>query len=332
MGRANGPRLALALLPIFLGGCSGSIVKDSAPVRTDIDFGRIPDAVPRAEPKSRYGNPASYVVMGKRYRVRDNAEAFVQRGMASWYGTKFHGRRTSSGEVYDMYKMTAAHKTLPLPTYVEVTNLFTGRSVVVKVNDRGPFHDDRIIDLSYAAARKLKITGSGTAMVEIRALSPKDPSETGLIANAPGKTTDVGGSVRTANTGADDNSEETPPRPSVLKETAAVRPAILAAAEPQKRAEPIETASPPLRPNTPESAQASRLFLQIGAFASRGNAERLRQRLTGSVSSISIQAGAGAEQPLYRVRVGPLTSEDEAAALAARLSEVGIQSPRVIRD
>ena len=111
-----------------------------------------------------------YVVNGKQYFTLPSARGFTQRGIASWYGPKFHGRRTSSGETYDMYKMTAAHKTLPLPTYVAVRNLATGREIVVRVNDRGPFHGDRIIDLSYAAATKLGIARRGTGLVEVRAL------------------------------------------------------------------------------------------------------------------------------------------------------------------
>jgi rare lipoprotein A len=129
-----------------------------------------PDAVPRPEPRSRYGNPPFYEVFGQRYYVLDTAEGYVERGLASWYGRKFHGKRTSSGEPYDMYAMTAAHKTLPLPTYVRVTNLENGRSVIVKVNDRGPFHANRIIDLSYAAATRLGIAERGTGMVEVRAI------------------------------------------------------------------------------------------------------------------------------------------------------------------
>ena len=138
----------------------------------DIGLSSIPDAVPRIEPRSRYGNPRSYVVDGKQYFTLSSARGFVQRGIASWYGPKFHGRRTSSGEPYDMYKMTAAHKTLPLPTYVLVRNLGTGRKIVVRVNDRGPFHGDRILDLSYAAASKLGIARRGTGLVEVRALEP----------------------------------------------------------------------------------------------------------------------------------------------------------------
>ena len=131
-----------------------------------------PDAIPRVEPRSRYGNPASYTVFGKRYYTLPNSQGFTERGIASWYGKKFHGRRTSSGETYDMYAMTAAHTRLPLPTYVQVTNLENGKQVVVRVNDRGPFHQNRVIDLSYSAASKLDIVEQGTGLVEIRALDP----------------------------------------------------------------------------------------------------------------------------------------------------------------
>ena len=134
------------------------------------DVSAVPDAVPRAEPRSTLGNPRSYVVNGKQYFTLDSARGFVQRGVASWYGPKFHGRSTSSGETYDMYQMTAAHKTLPLPTYVSVRNLSTGDEIVVRVNDRGPFHGDRIIDLSYAAALKLGFARKGTELVEVQAL------------------------------------------------------------------------------------------------------------------------------------------------------------------
>jgi rare lipoprotein A len=141
------------------------------------DVSHVPDAVPRVEPRSRGGNPNSYVVFGKRYHTLKTSSGFVERGVASWYGKKFHGRKTSNGETYDMYIMTAAHKRLPIPTYVEVTNLENGRRVVVRVNDRGPFHDNRIIDLSYAAASRIGMLGKGTALVEIRAIDPRAPKQ-----------------------------------------------------------------------------------------------------------------------------------------------------------
>lgn len=130
-----------------------------------------PDPMARIEPRSRYGNPSSYVVFGKRYYPLPSSYNFVERGIASWYGKKFHGKRTSSGETYNMYAMTAAHTRLPLPTYVQVTNLKNNKQIVVRVNDRGPFYDNRIIDLSYAAATKLGIVRKGTALVEVRSLN-----------------------------------------------------------------------------------------------------------------------------------------------------------------
>jgi peptidoglycan lytic transglycosylase len=153
---------------------------DTAPNK-QIDVSNIPNAVPKNEARSRYGNPKSYVVFDKRYYVMESSKGFVEKGIASWYGTKFHGRRTSSGETYDMYAMTAAHKNLPLPTYVKVTNLGNGKYIIVKVNDRGPFHENRIIDLSYTAAIKLDIIKKGTGLVEIRAIEPGQaiPSSSG---------------------------------------------------------------------------------------------------------------------------------------------------------
>lgn len=144
------------------------------PPRGAVDLASVADAVPRHEPRSRYGNPESYEVFGRRYRVMRSASGYVERGIASWYGTKFHGRRTSSGEAYDMFAMTAAHKSLPIPSYVRVTNLANGRSTIVRVNDRGPFVKNRIIDLSYAAAHRLGVVGNGTAPVEVRAIDPDE--------------------------------------------------------------------------------------------------------------------------------------------------------------
>ena len=160
----------LLLAAFTLVSCAEKTVKDSAPRKASVDVDSVPNAVPKKEPKSKYGNPESYEVFGKRYYVLNDNKGFVQKGIASWYGKKFHGRRTSSGETYDMYAMTAAHKELPLPTYVEVTNLKNNKKIIVKVNDRGPFHDNRIIDLSYTAARKLDIVANGTGLVEVRAI------------------------------------------------------------------------------------------------------------------------------------------------------------------
>jgi rare lipoprotein A len=142
--------------------------QDGAPIKnTNVSF---KEPIPVKEPLSRYGNPTEYKVDGRKYEVLKSSTGYKTRGIASWYGTKFHKQRTSSGEPYNMYVMTAAHKTLPLPTYVKVKNLSNGREAIVKVNDRGPFHADRVIDLSYAAALKLGVFPKGTAPVEIETL------------------------------------------------------------------------------------------------------------------------------------------------------------------
>jgi len=142
---------------------------DGAP-SGNFDASNIPDAVPKKVAKSKYGNPKSYVVAGKRYHVLASTKGYSKVGHASWYGTKFHGRLTSSRERYNMYAMTAASPHLPIPSYVRVTNMQNNKSVIVKVNDRGPFRSDRIIDLSYAAAKKLGYTGKGTAKVHVSAI------------------------------------------------------------------------------------------------------------------------------------------------------------------
>ena len=178
----RGWRRALALCAAgLIGGCAvfgpdagptPTEVEDGPPASSEIpyDLGRLPDPVPSVEPPSRYGNPPSYDVAGVTYYPVKSAAGYRAEGVASWYGTKFHGRRTSSGETYDMFKLTAAHRTLPIPTYVRVTNLENGRQTLVRVNDRGPFHDDRVLDLSYAAAVKLGFSKRGTARVRVEAV------------------------------------------------------------------------------------------------------------------------------------------------------------------
>lgn len=242
----------------------------------------IHDAVPRLEPRSKYGNPAFYYVGANRYETLASSKGYTATGKASWYGTKFHGKRTSSGEPYDLYAMTAAHRTLPLPTYVEVTNLDNGRKAIVKVNDRGPFHADRIIDLSYAAAHKLGVTRSGTANVEIRAIDP-------LTYEAP----------------------STPPEPPIL--AAGSTPA------------PIEAT--PL----PDAAPAK--YLQVGAFTSRRNAENLRARLEGKTPAPVIIRELSQTNPApYRVRLGPLASNDDVQLATTRLAELGYTRIKVVLD
>lgn len=171
MGRWFIPALVAALLlSACAGGKKDKYESGDGPSSRRINPSDVQDAVPKNEPLARYGNHSPYTVLGKTYTVLPSSKGYHERGIASWYGSKFHGRRTSSGEPYDMHLATAAHKSLPLPTYAEVTNLDNGRRMIVKINDRGPFHEGRIIDLSYAAAIKLGVDQTGTARVDVRAI------------------------------------------------------------------------------------------------------------------------------------------------------------------
>lgn len=180
---------ATAVLLVLAGCASDKRTGDDqsdGPSTRKIAVDDIHDAVPKKEPRARYGNQSPYTVLGKTYTVYPSSQGYHEVGIASWYGSKFHGRRTSSGELYDMHLATAAHKRLPLPSYVEVTNLDNGRKMIVKVNDRGPFHSGRIIDLSYAAAIKLGVDKTGTARVEVRAIDVGNSQK--VAAKLPGDT------------------------------------------------------------------------------------------------------------------------------------------------
>ena len=176
MGRRELPLGALLALGVVLGACApfptapGGVSGDHGPEHP-VDVSQVPDAVPGDETPSRYGNPARYTVLGKTYDLVPSCKGYHDRGIASWYGSQFHGGRTSDGETYDMYAMTAANKVVPIPCYARVTNLQNGKSVVVKINDRGPFVDNRLIDLSYAAASRLEMLGTGTALVDVQAVT-----------------------------------------------------------------------------------------------------------------------------------------------------------------
>jgi rare lipoprotein A len=272
---------------------SSSTAADTAPVLTP--------------PRADRGNPPFYDVFGKRYFVMATSAGYHERGVASWYGRDFHGLSTSSGETYNMHAMTAAHKTLPIPTWVEVTNLANGKRVIVKVNDRGPFVDDRLIDLSYAAALDLDMVRNGTTRVEVRALGvPASPAPTVLTA----------GTVS--------------PPPSTDR-TAAV------AATPSAAPPGIATASlgglavPP--PLDGFAIAAPRLYVQVGAFAERANALQLVARLkAGGFANPIVVTDSGGRRPLHRVRLGPLRDAQEFDALSGRLRAVGVGDSRLVVD
>lgn len=283
---------ALHLLPLFvlfLAGCSSSALRDAAPSEP-VDVSDIPDAEPRIEPRSRYGNPEEYVVFGQRYRVMEDSKGFRQRGIASWYGTKFHGRRTSSGEPYDMYQMTAAHKSLPLPTYVRVTHLDNGKSIVVRVNDRGPFHDGRIIDLSYVAAKKLGIDTTGTGPVEIVAIDP-----------------------------AADTIASAVPEPEAVQ----AEPIATESLE-----TPVNDSAAGLAMTASGAADMKEeFFIQLGAFGERRNAETLSHELAAAGF---VPVGIEPDGQLHRVRLGPLATREAAEEVTVQLIAQGIESFRII--
>ena len=267
--------------------------EDSGPGGPLPDVSKIPEPVPKVEAPSAYGNKSSYTVLGQTYRVLPSASGYVERGIASWYGNKFHGYTTSNFEKYDMYAYTAAHKTLPLPSYARVTNLENGASVIVRVNDRGPFAENRIIDLSYVAAIKLGIWQKGTGLVEVRAIDPAHPD---------------GG------------------RP-LLRAAAQPAPAQTAT-EPAPRGDARMASA-----NAPQKAPKPALYLQVGAYSDHANAERaaatLRNLRLGEVRIVdSVVNGKNVQ----RVRLGPLRDVDEVDSLTPKVRALGLGEPRAAVD
>jgi rare lipoprotein A len=284
------------------GGLYAPHLNDAAP-EVELDVSGIPEPVPRAEPRSRYGNRSPYTVLGREYRVLPTARGYSERGVASWYGTKFHGRQTSSLERYDMCSFSAAHKSLPLPSYVRVTNLDNGLSVVVRVNDRGPFHAGRIIDLSYAAAVRLQMTQAGTARVHVEAIDVGE-APAGAVAATPAPPP----APRPA----------APPRP-----TDAVPPG-----SPRHAGTPV----PATRAPAPAATAAGPGWLQVGSYAERDNARAVRERLRAAgVRDVVLQDARVDGRRVWRVRIGPLRA-GEAPAIAERVVSLGLPRPRLLAD
>jgi rare lipoprotein A len=237
------------------------------------DLAAVPDAEPRAEPLHRFANNP-YVVFGRQYVPERELRPLKQRGVASWYGRKFHGQKTANGEIYDMFAMTAAHPTLPLPSYARVTHVASGRSVVVRVNDRGPFLHDRVIDLSYTAAWKLGYVEQGSALVEV--------------------------------------------------ETIVVDRTLAASAAPPTLRAPAETA------RVPVEAEPGGVYLQLGAFSERDNAENLRARLALELAVLDRPAEVYRKDGLFRLHVGPYRTRADANADAEKLRDALELRPHVV--
>jgi peptidoglycan lytic transglycosylase len=276
-----GTRAALAAvsLALLVSACAtkrpGGYYKDDGPgASPPRDVESIPDAKPKLEPLHRSANNP-YTVFGRSYVPAKAIRPFKQRGTASWYGKRFHGQLTSSGERYDMYKMTAAHTTLPIPSYARVTNLRNGRSVIVRINDRGPFHSGRIIDLSYAAAAKLGYVSAGSTTVEVEAV--------------------------------------------LAEEMSRMAPAPVATLEARPEAEAI-----------PETSDAKGVYLQLGAFSARDNAETLRARLVRELSWLDKAIEILPTEGVFRLRLGPYRDRGEADGVAARIRDALDLKPVVI--
>ncbi|MBK5399169.1 septal ring lytic transglycosylase RlpA family protein [Pseudomonas sp. TH39(2020)] len=321
--------MAFAALAVLLASCSTSrspTPKSSTAVRAtpgldinrahkdgapwwDVDVSRIPDATPTLHSGPYKANP--YTVLGKTYFPLQDSKTYVASGTASWYGTKFHGQNTANGEVYDLYGMSAAHKTLPLPSYVRVTNLDNNKSVVLRVNDRGPFYSDRIIDLSYAAAKKLGYAEIGTARVKVEGIDPQQwwaakgrPAP--LMLNEPQVAQNAAPTI-TASAGTVE--QWTPP--------------------PQQHAS--DTVPVPISAKKNASVPASGQYLQVGAFANPDAAELLRSKLSGMVSApVFISSIVRNQQTLHRVRLGPIGSPGEIQQVQNSVRLANLGSPSLV--
>lgn len=265
---------------------------DSVPSGPLPDVSRLVEPVPKVEARSLYGNKSPYSVLGQTYTVLPNANDYDERGIASFYGNKFNGYKTSSLENYDMYAFSAAHKTLPLPSYARVTNLENGKSVIVRINDRGPFHDNRLIDLSYAAAVKIGVWPKGTGMVEVHAIDPRHPDAppaTVVPARQPPATTSTTATTATA-------------EPSAV-------PAVA----------------------VPASVPAIYLQVGAYADAANADriAQRLRMAHLGPVQVTDIQSNG---RSVRRVRLGPVADVERADQITAQIEDMGLPRPQVAVD
>ena len=274
----------------------GGYYKDDGPGdNPPANLDAIADVQPKVEPLHRFANNP-YNVLGQNYVPLRRLQAYRERGTGSWYGSKFHGQRTSSGEPYDMYAMTAAHPVLPIPSYARVTHVGNGRSVVVRINDRGPFRTGRIIDLSYTAAWKLGYASSGSTLVEVEAIAPE---EIAVLASrrAAGET-----------------------RPLAVAATATpadARPVAPATAPAARSLDDVLAASAAI----PVTADASGLYLQLGAFSARENAENFRARISGQLAWLDRAIEILQRDGLFRLHLGPYRDRAEAGGIAERIRD-----------
>lgn len=295
-----------ALLALFLAACGSSPVRpapgrDGPEASPPSHLDHVPDAAPKIEPIRKGGPNKPYEVAGQSYVPLTDDKPLVERGLASWYGKKFHGRPTASGEVYDMYAMTAAHATMPIPSYARVRNPANGREVIVRINDRGPFHSGRIIDLSYTAALKLDLL-RGVAMVEVERITYEE-IKTGAWMRGREQPQDLPAPTAYAAVPAQDA-----PQPETT--------AMVAAAD---EAPP----PPPAAPAPVPKNAAPGFWLQLGAFSKLDGAEQERARLVGSADWLAPLLAIFKDRGLNRLQAGPYATRSDAQAAAARLRATG---------
>jgi rare lipoprotein A len=338
------PNTARGTIPVLppAGSGRGGYYQDDGPGDQIPDgLDAIPDAEPKVEPYSPRAN-RPYVVFGKRYTPITDERPVKQRGVGSWYGKKFHGLKTSSGEPYDMYKMTAAHPTLPIPSYVRVTNLNTGTQVIVRINDRGPFHSSRIIDLSYTAALKLGYLGKGSSMLEVERLLPDEIER--ILASKQNLQAPAQPLAQEAPTPA-----STTPSPAVpyavnatpnIEVSPVAKPDAIQSNDTTK-AMPVAAVVPPQQGNAKspgqaissviDIAQASGFYLQFGAFTQASNAEAVRNTLVKKWASTLPPLEVVENGTYFRLYSGPFATHAEAANAAQQALEAGISKPMVVQ-
>ncbi len=315
---ASTARRNLPSLPPAGSGRGGYYQDDGPGDNAPDNLWDLPDAQPRIEPYANRGNKP-YVVFGKTYTPQLDEQPAKQRGRGSWYGKKFHGQKTSSGEPYDMYKMTAAHPTFPIPSFARVTNVGNGKTVVVRVNDRGPFHSDRIIDLSYTAALKLGYIGHGSAQLEVERILPEEIRRMELARNsgaAPQSPASAPGVLAAAGM---------PPAamsaPAPVETGAVPMPLTTVSAPAEMLAAPVNAA--PAAAVAPVAAAAGGFYLQLGAYTQPGNAQAARaqhaQRWNGTLPQVDVVQN----DSVYRLYGGPFASRADAEATARQMQASG---------
>ena len=314
------------------------------------------DPIPTVENYSRSGNKP-YVVFGKTYTpIADNTTPFSQRGVGSWYGKKFHGQKTSSGELYDMYKITAAHPTLPIPSYARVTNLGNGKQIIVRINDRGPFHSSRIIDLSYTAALKLEVIGKGSTQLEVERLLPADIER--MAENRKNQPVQASSPLRQDTVVAVTTPVATREAPVIRiadnrseKPQATMSMEELLAAQENKPVERLTSpassapnsvnsavnwaANPGANPGTNQAnntaAAIPGYYIQFGAYAIRANAESIMNHLKGRASSLLPGFDIVQQGSLYRLVSGPFANRSEATTAINQAGDLGVGRPMVVQ-